>query len=255
MSSLTPAYRFIVLVSTWSVALAASACSSTNASGPVPASLEAGTEETSAPSSDDRDAAVTCEPQSVKGFVPTFHAAAAAYRGKCTSAQIDDMIGDCIQTPNNAKCASAKAAAAACAECVFGTVDSDPATPIVEHPGFFARNLPACVGLLTGDSSPKGCAFSLARLTECDLAACPISVCPRAGLDDLDLLVGCSKAAERSMDHCKSANEGAQACARTLANDVTDVCFEKTDGDAIYEVMRHYSQLFCGTAAPLDGGS
>jgi hypothetical protein len=151
-----------------------------------------------------------CRPGDVQTYVPgPYHPATAAWRGLCTTDQMQAFYTACLDpAASTASCrafSQVSSSNATCASCILTPEQASAYGPLVDHGSFITENVGGCIELAEPSGLP--CAKAQQALVGCQIAACEAN-CP---VHDT--------VTRAAYDHCTSeaARAGCQAYASQAA--------------------------------------
>lgn len=203
------------------------------------------------------DAAVKCAPAPVTGWVPAWYPPVGLHQGKCTTAQIDELVAQCVGPGSSpTACQATRDKMPDCDKCVVSDAYAASTGALVQYKtplDLLDRNVSGCVALKLGDVSKTGCGAKVRAATDCGLQACGPS-CPFDPVKGFAALNLCVKKANADATLCKTYFDAAEACVLAAGDTVLECSFYLT-GEPVPDLYKRYAQLFCGAASVGDAGT
>ncbi len=242
-------------------AILAGCGSSEAAPAPIPladAAVETATVADTGPDSEEvsTDAGVKCAPQPITGWTPKWYPPTGSYQGKCTAAEIHDLVTACSPTSPEATCKAALDKKPDCSNCLLTDAYATSTGAMVRYTdplNLIDRNVGGCFALKLGDSSKDGCGAKVRAAVDCGLQSCG-KACPYDPVKGFAALNGCQKKAFADPTLCKAYFDAADKCVVDNGDKVSDCSFYLT-GEPVNDVFERYGNLFCGTAPTGDAGT
>lgn len=203
------------------------------------------------------DAGVKCTPQPITGWTPKWYPPAGAYQGKCTAAEIHDLVIACTPPSPESACLAALDKKPDCSNCMTTDAYATSTGAIIRYTtplNLTDRNVGGCFALKLGDSSASGCGAKVRAAVDCALQSCG-KVCPYDPVKGFAALNLCQKKANADATLCKAYFDAADKCVTDNIDKVRECSFYLTDGEPVADVWERYGKLFCGTAPASDAGT
>ncbi len=202
------------------------------------------------------DSAVKCAPQPITGWTPKWYPPTGIYQGRCTAAEIHDLVTACAPTSPEATCKAARDKKPDCTSCMLTDAYATPTGAMIRYTDpllLIDRNVGGCFALKLGDSSKDGCGAKVRAAIDCGLQACG-KACPYDPVKGFAALNNCQKKAHADPALCKGYFDAADKCVLDHGDKVVECAFYLT-GEPVDDVFERYGKLFCGTAPASDAGT